>query len=534
MIDLKKLKKQAKKDTDAMVKLARVYMTGEGLDYTSVDEAVVLLNKASKKKNADAKLMLVGLMLKDEKNMKKGQLTKSAKKEVLKLLKEAQELGSSHAKYVEAKLYYDGVLQPAGDFNYDDAIDALAGENNAFALYEVAQRCEKSVEDSSANDDILEIYKQASELKCPQADYVLGVKYLLGNGVEKDENKAKEYFENAAKHNIKEAYYAIGYMYDLGIVYEQNYWKAFSNYKKAYDLGDKFAAVSLGYSAMTGLGCDIDGNVALDYFREALQNGYKLAHYFGGMCIEKGIVPKKTLKDALANYKKLENEGMPQVLYRMACLYDSRKGKVVADDPDKAIYYYDKAYELGSIEAGVEIGLAYRDGFGKLKQNESEAYNRLITKANKQNARALEVLAECYEKGLLVDKDIKKANEAYELAATYGSELACDYLYKSYQKGLNGIEKDVKKAILIKEKMAIIGKHEYFFEIAESYYKGKEPFEKNFEKAAFWYAMTIREEDNTKNAKNSRKILEKLEKDVNGVWTTQKLAKASYKKAKKK
>ena len=49
------------------------------------------------------------------------------------------------------------------------------------------------------------MYKSAAEQECPEAQYKLGRCYFFGVGVERDENKAVEWYFKAAEQGNAEA-----------------------------------------------------------------------------------------------------------------------------------------------------------------------------------------------------------------------------------------------------------------------------------------------------------------------------------------
>jgi len=71
-----------------------------------------------------------------------------------------------------------------------------------------------------------------------EAQYYLGLAYLNGEGVEKNERTAVEYFYKAAQQGLPDALYNLAYCYEKGIGVPQNYQYAITTYQLAADRGD--------------------------------------------------------------------------------------------------------------------------------------------------------------------------------------------------------------------------------------------------------------------------------------------------------
>ena len=53
--------------------------------------------------------------------------------------------------------------------------------------------------------EALELFEKASDEKDPYAQYYLGVMYINGEGVDKNDNKAKEYFKKSCDAKLEKA-----------------------------------------------------------------------------------------------------------------------------------------------------------------------------------------------------------------------------------------------------------------------------------------------------------------------------------------
>src|SRR5689334_13332528 len=87
---------------------------------------------------------------------------------------------------------------------------------------------------------MLEEY-QAAEQGNTDAQCNLGGCYEYGIGVEKDEQKAVEWYQKAAELGNARAHYCLGCCYENGIGVEKNERKAVEWYQKAAELGNGLA-----------------------------------------------------------------------------------------------------------------------------------------------------------------------------------------------------------------------------------------------------------------------------------------------------
>ena len=93
--------------------------------------------------------------------------------------------------------------------------------------------------------------------------------------------------------------------------------------------------------------------------------------------------------------------------------YFYEKGYGTPVDDEKAIFYYQKAYEKGDVSAGFNIALLY---YKNKKYGDSVAY--LVNGRLNNHIPSISLLAELYLKGLGVDKSVEIAiNLYYEIIA---------------------------------------------------------------------------------------------------------------------
>ena len=105
----------------------------------------------------------------------------------------------------------------------------------------------------------------------------MGVRYLLGRGVEQSNEKAFYYFSKAADQDDPFAQNEVAYMYAAGKGTTRNYAKAFSYYRKAADHGLASAQYSLGLMYLRGIGTAPDKTAAMQWFKKSAAHGFEPA-----------------------------------------------------------------------------------------------------------------------------------------------------------------------------------------------------------------------------------------------------------------
>ncbi|VVC76853.1 Localization factor PodJL [Aquicella siphonis] len=105
----------------------------------------------------------------------------------------------------------------------------------------------------------------------------MGVRYLLGRGVEQSNEKAFYYFNQAAKDGDPFAQNEIAYMYAAGKGTARDYSKAFDWYKKAAAQGLASAQYNVGLFYLHGLGTPADKSQARMWFQKSAAHGFEPA-----------------------------------------------------------------------------------------------------------------------------------------------------------------------------------------------------------------------------------------------------------------
>lgn len=116
-----------------------------------------------------------------------------------------------------------------------------------------------------------------------------GVKYHLGDGVEKDDRRAVKCFKAAATKGYDLAYCYLGccYINNIGVG-EKDYIKAAAHFKLGAEHGEVNAISWLGYCYYWGFGVERNYTKAVQYLEGAIALGDAQALHWLGTCYEKG------------------------------------------------------------------------------------------------------------------------------------------------------------------------------------------------------------------------------------------------------
>lgn len=234
-------------------------------------------------------------------------------------------------------------------------------------------------------------FRDAWKQGCPLGLVALGELYEFGLGVLPGYRQAREYYQRAIDEGCAEGYYGMGNLYYRGHGVERDLDKAAEYYTKALD-SEEFG-----------------------YHNDAL-------NYLAYICVEKAVQEEEPdYSKALEYLKEAVDNGYADSMYYLGQFY--KFGYGVKENETKAVKYFTDAAERGSAFACNELGLAYYRGTG-LKQNDEAAVEWLTRGAERGYGLSMANLGYLYQNGILVEADHDKAMEWYEAAAFTGDPNA--------------------------------------------------------------------------------------------------------------
>lgn len=199
--------------------------------------------------------------------------------------------------------------------------------------------CEKNCEKA------IDLLTKAAE-KHSVAMFTLGMYYYDGKEVQKDLQKAFEWFAKGAKDCNSKAYYWKGLMLFKGEAPYQDDKEAFNCYHAAACKGIIEAMYDVAICYLQGKGVEKDCENAFLWFEDAANKGeHAYATYYQGLSYYQGEVVKQNYTKAFNCYIKAGSHGVPEAMRNAAICY--LQGKGVEKDYENAIVWFKLAAKKG-------------------------------------------------------------------------------------------------------------------------------------------------------------------------------------------
>lgn len=352
--------------------------------------------------------------------------------DVIKLIEEAD------------KIYIDNDSNEISAFElYSKALDL--DPSNGHAAYGIAN-CylfEKGVEKNV--EKAIEYYEMADGLGYYTATYDLGTIYMFGEEVEKDTQKAINLFKKAAEGGEASAATNLSVAYQIGDGVEKDLEESFEWAKKAAQLGETDRLLGFATDIFNGTeGFEEDKEKAVALFIELAEYGSMVAAENLGVCYSNGFGVKKDYYKAIEWYEEASIRGSDKALDNLRILYE----EVYPENAEeKQFLAYKRAYEEGNNDALLGMHFYYRDGIF-VDKDPIKAMGLLNQSIEAGNAAACNLVAQYYHDGLFgLPEDKQKAIEYWEKSVELGAtgDPACN-LGHVYRTG-DGVPVDNAKAV---------------------------------------------------------------------------------------
>jgi TPR repeat protein len=247
------------------------------------------------------------------------------------------------------------------------------------------------------------------------AQFQLGNKYVIGDGVEKDPQLAVRWYMEAAERGHRLAAHNLGRCYLTGEGVAKNPQEAFKWFKIAANQGYVNSMIAVGLCYGTGVGVRIDQKESEKWFIKA----------------EEMVTPEA-------------QHALSEAQYALSNIYKTGEGG--AKSPEKSFKWCKKSAESGYLPAQSELGRKYdnRDG---VEKNPSAAITWLKKAASSGDPVAEGLLGDKYLNGTVgLVKDCSLAMKYYKLAAEQGNSAAQARVGFLYAMGI-GVLKDYIEAL---------------------------------------------------------------------------------------
>jgi TPR repeat protein len=272
----------------------------------------------------------------------------------------------------------------------------------------------------------------------------LGSIYFNGYSVEKDYNKAKEFFQKAIEYGDIISLYNMGVIYRDAFGVTQDFNKAFNLFVKAAKQGSTEAQIGLGIMHKTGRGVQQDYNESIKWYEIAVEQGNPMAqNNLANTYMSNKYGVQQDYVKALELYQKSAAQGYDNGQNGLANMY--LHGYGISKDYNKAVELYQKSIEQGNVHALTNLGIMYREGHGVI-QNYDKAIELFIKAVEKGDIRAQNNLGYMYEQALGVNQNSLEAIKYFSIAAEQGNAIGQNNLAYMYENGKSVI-KDINEAV---------------------------------------------------------------------------------------
>lgn len=202
----------------------------------------------------------------------------------------------------------------------------------------------------------------------PDALNMVGQMYENGWGVEKDEKKARRYYQRGASLGH------MGNVNSLRALKDKEYKIELETVMPAAKAGNARAQNRLGEMAEFGYGMPRDPNMAIEWYLKSADQGHVAAQHNIGRCYNFGTGVEQDFAEAERWYRKAADQGHTDAMFFIGTLYSNNHGTQKDEDTNVLAYaWMHNAAELGNRTAqAIEKRLVM-----KLNDSELEAAKKL-------------------------------------------------------------------------------------------------------------------------------------------------------------
>lgn len=227
----------------------------------------------------------------------------------------------------------------------------------------------------------------AAKKGSPSAQTLLGIAYLRGIRVDRNERLAFEMFSKAAKRKQPVAMNNLGLMYFFGVGTGKDYYKAFRYFRGASGEGSAEAQFNLALMYHHGYGVPVDMDEAAKWYEISARQGLPKAQNVIASLYETGTGVVKDREQALKWYTKAAENGYAMAQFNLGTICMESHDFVAAK------HWFLLAAQQGHPEATKNLIALYLQG-DEANLNYREAYRWLVA-AHSQDAWATEEMQLC-------------------------------------------------------------------------------------------------------------------------------------------
>lgn len=358
-------------------------------------------------------------------------------------------------KYTEYRI---GKMYAAGlgtEQDYLQAVDWLtlsADENYKYAQYSLSGLYYHGKGVNQDHETSFALYTRSADQSFPYASFELGKMLRDGIGCVKNQQDSDRRFKEAflgfvsleEQNHDDKLQYRLGWMLLNGVGTDKDEARAKEYFDKAASVGNPFACYQLAKLILSDEKAPPqDVEKALGYLRKAVEAENPYAAYFLGKLYEKGQHVPQNIAEAIRLYTLSAGQDNDFAAYRLGKLYLGGEG--VLKDVESAIHWLTFAADRKNQFAEYALGVLYFKG-EDVPKDVPKCLEYLKRSAGQGNQFAQYRLGKIYLMGEDVPKDIQTALQFLTAAAEQGNQYAQYTLGKLYLMGKD-VPKDKETAV---------------------------------------------------------------------------------------
>lgn len=212
-----------------------------------------------------------------------------------------------------------------------ELMEGLAKKDDVDAKYSLSVMYSESLGTIPTDPDNATLWLGAAAYEGhPQAQFNLGLQYLRGDFVTKDDQQAFSWFRKAAEKDMPEAQFNLALMYENGDGTQADITEALYWYESAAQSGNANAQQNLGIKYLLGKQIAQDNEKALNLISKAAGNGLVNSQYLLGRLYHAGREGVVTADMAKAEqwYLKAAKQGHPDAQYYLAVILSEEETRM--------------------------------------------------------------------------------------------------------------------------------------------------------------------------------------------------------------
>jgi len=357
-----------------------------------------------------------------------------------------------YTEYRIGKMYAAGLGTEQDYLQAADWLTLSADENYKYAQYSLGGLYYHGKGVDQDHESAFALYTRSADQSFPYASFELGKMLRDGIGCVKNQQDSDRRFKEAflgfvsleeQSHDDK-LQYRLGWMLLNGVGTDKDETRAKEYFEKAASVGNPFACYQLAKLILSDEKAQPqEVEKALGYLRKAVEAENPYAAYFLGKLYEKGQHVPQNISEAVRLYTMSAEQDNDFAAYRLGKLYLGGDG--VLKDVESAIRWLTFAADRKNQFAEYALGVLYFKG-EDVPKDVPKALEYLKRSAGQGNQFAQYRLGKIYLMGEDMPKDIQTALQFLTAAAEQGNQYAQYTLGKLYLMGKD-VPKDKETAI---------------------------------------------------------------------------------------